>query len=196
MSISLVAASIAAAAIHFALGPEHVDDLGLLGAGFYLAGLLQLGWAGLAILASRARPGDDVRTGAARFLVPAGIGINVAILAAWLVSRVVGLPAGAHPWTPEAIGISDAITAVLEGGLLIGLLRASRPRPTTESTTAADRRPASDYPALVGAIPTLALILVAAVTAVATPHAHAGATHGAGGTDAGIEASEAQPHTH
>lgn len=187
MSIVLIAASVAAAVIHFALGPEHAAELGWLGAGFYAAGALQLGWAGLAVLATLRRGAPRPWTSA---LLPAGIGINVAILAAWVISRTVGLPAGDQPWTPEAIGISDAITAILEGAVVLGLVRERRGR-------AADLAPASvgptdGHPALLGAAPVLALILVAAVVAVGAPHAHAdGETH-----DAPSGAVEARPHGH
>ena len=185
MSITLAAASIAAAVIHFALGPEHVEELGWLGLGFYLAGLLQLGWVGLAV-AARARGASA--TAAARAVIPAGIAINGSILAAWVVSRTVGLPAGAEPWTPEAIGISDTITALLEGALILGLALAWRRRATGLAPSPAPGT--GGYPSLVGAAPILALILVATVTAVGTPHAHAeGADH-----DAGTMTQE--PHGH
>ena len=187
MPISLVAASVAAAAIHFVVGPEHVQELGLLGAGFYLAGVLQLAWAGLAVGAFRrqGRAWMSVR----RALGPAGIAINAAILGGWLVSRIVGLPAGEHPWTPEAIGMSDAVAAILEASLVLGLARATR-RPITDLAPATVPR-TGGYPSIVGAAPILALILVATIAAVGAPHAHAeGASH-----DASVMTLGHDPHT-
>ena len=119
-SLVLIAASTAAAIVHLALGPEHLEELGGLGLGFYAAGLLQLGWAVLASMA--VLPGRNGRWRLARAAVPAGIALNVALLLAWLISRTVGLPAGERPWTPEAFGLSDGITALLEAGIVIGLL--------------------------------------------------------------------------
>ncbi len=187
MPISLVAASIAAAAIHFLLGPEHVEELGWLGAGFYLAGVLQLAWAGLAVGAFRGE--GRAWTRVRRAILPAGIVINATILGAWLVSRIVGLPAGAHPWTPEAVGMSDAIAAILEASLVLGLARATR-RPVPDLGPSPGPR-THGYPSVVGAAPILALILVATVVAVGAPHAHADdASH-----DASVMTLGHEPHT-
>ncbi len=140
----------------------------------------------------RARPSEHLQ--ARRAIVSSGIAINLAILAAWLVSRSVGLPAGEHPWTPEAVGTSDAITAILEGGLLLGLLRIQRGRATAEPASSAGKRAAPGtgaYPSIVGAAPILALIVVAAIAAVGAPHAHAdGASH-----DSSVMTLEHEPHT-
>ena len=119
------ALSIGAGVIHFALGPEHVVELGPLGYGFYVSGALQVGWAAILALALLMPRGRDAKP-AFRKLVQAGIAINVAILAAWAISRVVGLPAGETPWTPEAIGRPDAIGGILEGVLTLGLLGSLR----------------------------------------------------------------------
>lgn len=119
------ALSIGAGVIHFALGPEHLDELGPLGYGFYLSGVLQVGWA-VALLARLLVPADRNREPVLRTLATSGIAINVAILAAWAFSRVVGLPAGEMPWTPEAIGRPDTITAIFEGALVLGLVGSLR----------------------------------------------------------------------
>ena|SRR5215210_8185083 len=178
MPLILIAASTAAAFVHFALGPEHLEELGTLGLGFYLAGMLQAAWALAAVVVWRGRePRPRVRT----TLGDIGIGLNAAVLVAWVVSRVVGLPAGADAWTPEPVGLSDSITALLEAGLVATLLvRRGR---STSSPAHAQPGPESliavpERPSLVGAAPMLALILVATVTAVGAPHAHAeGAAH-------------------
>ncbi len=180
------AASLGAAAIHFALGPHHVDELGALGLGFYLAGILQAGFAAL-LLAGR---GTDKRSD--RATVAAVIAVNVSILAAWVVSRTVGLPAGAEPWMPEAIGVADSISAALEvlvvasGAMLLRGAGSAIDRPPTRGL---HLRPAARFPAL-------ALIAVATAVAVLSPEGVAG--HGADGHPHGpTNAShETEPHDH
>jgi hypothetical protein len=119
------ALSIGAGVIHFALGPEHLEELGALGFGFYLSGALQVAWAA-ALGVLLVMPADRDRTRGLRAVAWSGIAINVTILAAWAFSRIVGLPAGETPWTPEAIGRPDSIAAVLEGGLVVGLAASLR----------------------------------------------------------------------
>ena len=113
-----VVASTGAGLIHLALGPEHLEELGVLGWGFYVAAALQLGWVAL-VVAARAVQRDRVTE--ARWLPAvaiAGIAMNVAILGAWVVSRTVGLPAGETPWVPEAVGRPDVVSAALEIGIV------------------------------------------------------------------------------
>lgn len=126
-----IAASIGAGLVHLALGPEHLEELGALGWGFYLAAALQLGWAAVAITAVLARGriaplADVARSGR---VAAAGITINAAILLAWGFARAFGLPAGEIPWVPEAIGPADSICAALEIVVIATLLL--RPSATT-----------------------------------------------------------------
>ena len=171
MTIS-VAASLAAAAIHFALGPHHVEELGALGLGFYLAGILQAGFA-VALVVGR----NTVR--APRAFVVAGTGVNATILAAWVVSRLVGLPAGPQPWTPEAIGVADSVSAALEvlivamGVVLLRRAPASAERP---------RESVRVQSFVLG--PAIALIAVATSFALLSPDGVAG--HGADGHGQGL----------
>jgi MFS family permease len=165
----LIAASLGAAIIHFAFGPEHLEELGALGLGFYISGALQVGWALLALVASRI----STRSWLTRAVVPTGIVLNVAILVAWAVSRTVGLPAGEQPWTPEPIGIADGICGLLEAGIVVGLLAyRSRwqhpvvPRPGRRTSTS-----------LLGLAAMVAVIAVATVTAVNAHEGHDGMEH-------------------
>ena len=114
------ALSIGAAAIHLALGPEHLEELGALGYGFYVSGALQLAWAAALAVLLIFPAGRDLTLGL-RAVAWSGIAINAVILAAWAFSRIYGLPAGETPWTPEAIGRTDTIAGLLEGVLLLGL---------------------------------------------------------------------------
>lgn len=125
------ALSIGAGVIHFALGPEHVGELGPLGFGFYLSGALQLGWAlvvGALLVGVQLLVRADVAPSrpAVHAVAVSGIVINLAILAAWVVSRVVGLPVGEMPWTPEAVGRPDAVAGTLEAVLVVGLVGSIR----------------------------------------------------------------------
>lgn len=101
-SVALLVAVLsgAAAGIHLAAGPDHVEALGDVGLGFYWAALFQAGFA-VAWLAA----------GPSRRLALLGVVGNGAILAAWLASRTVGLP---FLESPEPIGLADGICAALE----------------------------------------------------------------------------------
>ena len=98
----------AAAAIHLAAGPEHVEAVGDLGLGFYWAALTQGGFA-LAWLFT-ARP---------THLAWLGIALNAGLIGVWAWSRTIGV--GLLPDGPEPAGVADTITVLIEGAL-IGLL--------------------------------------------------------------------------
>lgn len=112
-AVAIVAGlSAAAAAIHLAAGPTHVVELGDLGLGFYGAAILQgafaIAWIG--------------GHGSMR-LAAAGIALNLSLIAAWAVSRTVGLPGTAGP---ESIGLADATAIALELALVAGLVARRR----------------------------------------------------------------------
>ncbi len=184
MWIAGAAASAGAGAIHLALGPEHVEQLGALGLGFFVAAGLQLAWAALAILRALSLGRHPPSRGVG-FLVPSGIAINVAILVAWAVSRSIGLPAGQLPWAPESIGLSDAVASVFEGSLVVGLVAWRRGwRPTLAVKSRA-------MP-LAGAA--LAIALISAGTVAASRPAGPAHTHGTERTD-GTEYSHGTEHS-
>ncbi|HUQ43297.1 MAG TPA: hypothetical protein VM451_02640 [Candidatus Limnocylindria bacterium] len=173
--IAAIAASAGAGIIHLALGPEHVDELGGLGLGFYLAAGLQLGWsiAVAVILTMRGASGAAWL----RSLALTGIAINGAIVAAWVISRTVGLPAGEMPWVPEAIGRPDGVSVLLQLALVVGLAAWLR-GPLAGAASARLR-----HPVLASA---LAVVLIGAGTAFGltgeghahVPSADMGAMHG------------------
>lgn len=111
-----LAASIGAGLIHFALGPEHLAELGTLGWGFYVAGVLQLGWAVAVLSAFAVESHRDRANGTRlpRIIGFAGVAMNLGILGAWVVSRTIGTPAGETPWVPESVGRADLISGALE----------------------------------------------------------------------------------
>ena len=74
--------SLGAAAIHLVAAPPHYTELGDLGAGFLVAGVFQAAWARAALTANTLRTAWI------------GVIVNLGIVAAWVVSRTVGLPVG------------------------------------------------------------------------------------------------------
>jgi hypothetical protein len=44
-----------------------------------------------------------------RVLVAGAIG-NALLIAVWAISRTVGVPFGAEPWSPEAVGVADLLS--------------------------------------------------------------------------------------
>lgn len=100
-----VGLSIGAATIHLVAGPEHVQELGGLGLGFYWAALFQL-FLAVALL----------RRPRSRSLAWLGIGGNVALIGAWAWSRTMGLPGVVGG--PEMIGVADGTTVLLQIALI------------------------------------------------------------------------------
>jgi hypothetical protein len=118
MPLAVVAAalSLGAAAIHFAVIQEHLDEGELVALFFLVVGWAQAMWA----IAFVMRPGD-----ALRMIGAAG---NALVVAIWLVSRTVGLPFGATPWQPESIGLADLFATGFELALCALLAVALVPR--------------------------------------------------------------------
>lgn len=172
--------SFGAAAIHLAAGGEHVEALGDLGLGFYWAAVFQAA-TGAALLSR------GVRT----WVTSVAIAGNLAILAAWGLSRSLGLPT--VPGGPESIGLADGVAATLQA-LLVGLLVVRR-RGVDANWVAGRSIPRLGPRLGVGlgtAVATIALSTVMAVGAVAAGHGHEGdvsgtdgaATHGHGASTA------------
>lgn len=103
-----VGLSLGAATIHLAAGPEHVQELGGLGLGFYWAALFQL----LLAVALLRRPRS-------RSFAWLGIGGNMALIGAWAWSRTMGLPG--EVGGPEMIGVADGTTVLLQIALIAAL---------------------------------------------------------------------------
>ncbi|VXC28331.1 hypothetical protein [Nocardioides sp. AX2bis] len=97
-----VVSSAAAAGVHAAMGPAHATESPLLGLLFVVAATAQLAWAGVALL----RPVTGPR---AASLAAAGLVLQGTVLAAWALSRTVGLPGLEGP---EPVGPWDAAAVV------------------------------------------------------------------------------------
>jgi hypothetical protein len=172
LAVMLAGLSLGAAVIHLVAAPPHYVELGDLGAGFLAAAVLQAAWA-RAIL-----KGASART------VAAGFAINAAILAAWLVSRMVGLPIGPMPSAAEQIGLPDAAASTFELLVIAGL---------TVRLLALDRRVGLQFPAArsvlaVTVVPVLGLVLL--TTSLATLAIGAGAEHGVPGVEHEMSGSQ------
>lgn len=128
--------------IHLAQVALHLDEGLVFGGFFVLVGALQLGGAVALVRARRPRW---------YWLGIAGSGATIAI---WLVSRSLGLPFGAEPGAPEAIGTADAAASLLEGITIVALLLWLR-----DATLGPGRLA---YPAAGGAIALMGLLWVGA----------------------------------
>jgi len=115
----LAVLSLGAAAIHFAVVPEHLAEWWAFGVFFGALGAFETLWAAALLV----RP--------SRLVIAIGIAANVATVLLWAVSRTVGLPIGPEPWMPEEIGVLDVAATSLElllvAGLAIGVGRSRRP---------------------------------------------------------------------
>ena len=109
-----------AAAIHFAVTPEHLAEFVPFGVFFLAVGSLQ------------ALIGVDLLVRPSRRLALGGAAANAALVALWLISRMYGLPIGPTPGTPEDVGFADVVCSAMEilSGLLLILAarRAIQPR--------------------------------------------------------------------
>lgn len=134
-SLVLAGLSAAAGGIHGGVWPQHRTEGWLVGSFFAAVAAFQIGWALLVIR----RP--------TRRLLAIGAVANAALISVWILSRTAGVPAGPHPWTPESIGVVDAITVGLEVALValcVALARgggvdrlAGRPTPASYVVAAA-----------------------------------------------------------
>lgn len=105
--LTLAALSLGAAAVHFAMTPQHASESIVHGVGFVVAGWAQVVVAGLLF----ARPGRRTLTWAAL--------VQLSLVAVWALSRTYGLPFGPQPWEPEAVGTADLITVAMEVGFVV-----------------------------------------------------------------------------
>lgn len=96
--------------IHLAQIAVHVSEGLAFAAFFAIVGALQVAAAAALVRARRPR------------WYWLGIAGSAATIATWLVSRSLGLPFGAEPGSPEAIGTADATASLLEGITIIALL--------------------------------------------------------------------------
>jgi hypothetical protein len=103
-----------AAGVHGTLLPSHARESALLGFGFGVAAAFQLSAAVLVLTRPTVRLLSLVAVGSAL------------MIAAWALSRTVGLPLPPSEWTPEPLGFVDVLTSLFEAsaiGLALALAR-------------------------------------------------------------------------
>jgi hypothetical protein len=177
--VVLAALLAGAAGTHFAMAPSHAGEWLAEGIGFAL-----VGWAqALLAIAVVLRPTRKVLT--------AGIVLNLAVLAAYVVSRTSGFPFGPESGQSETVGFVDGLTAGLEIAF-VALAAVALARPTQRTWS---WRP---VPVAAG----VAVLAVVGLTsgALASPsargHAHGGEDEAAAGHGHGDEAAAAAPADH
>lgn len=124
--------SLAAGGIHGLVSPEHFSEWWAYGLFFAAAALAQVVF-GLLVLTRGVNQEGGLQWSDVRGKVfLAGIVGNLLIMALWLVTRTVGVPAGPAAGEVEDVGGLDAVSKVLEAALvavLAGLWWAGRPTP-------------------------------------------------------------------
>lgn len=105
----LASFSAGAGLVHVVMAPSHLATSAVEGGGFLVAAWLQLALA----VALVVRP--------SRRVLVAAIAVNAGLVALWALSRIGGLPFGAHAHHPEAVSFVDGTCVAFEL-LLVGLL--------------------------------------------------------------------------
>jgi hypothetical protein len=154
--IVLAIASLATAAIHFAVMRDHFAEYFWFGVFFSVIAWLQALWAlGAVALPTRA-------------LLWAGAIGNGVVVVVWFVSRTAGLPIGPEPGVAEAASFIDVLSTVLEVVIVIGCVALVKTGPT---------RLVSGTSGIV-AISIIVLIVVTATTAAIAVQEHSHAMQG------------------
>ncbi|MGH9025588.1 MAG: hypothetical protein ACRDWD_05635 [Acidimicrobiia bacterium] len=158
--------SFAAGAIHLVMAPSHAGESTVEGAGFMIAGWLQIALAVLLL------------TQPSRLILRVSVGLNFGLIALWAVSRTYGLPFGAHAWHPEMVSSVDLTCVAIEGALLLvsmGLLTRPNFARSLDSSVL-----------LTGVIVPIGVIaLVSGVLLSPGARSHASGSHGDHGSAAG-----------
>jgi hypothetical protein len=110
LRISLAFLSVAAALVHFAVIEQHFTEYWLYGAFFVAVGLFELIWALLVMAAP------------SPLLYWASIVVNTLTIAAYVITRTVGLLVGPSAHETEKIGFGDLTATAFEAVLVVGSL--------------------------------------------------------------------------
>lgn len=144
----LGALSFGAAAVHFAVSPDHFAEWLPFGVAFACLAWFQVLWAAAYLVRPSSR------------LARTAIVVNAAVVVVWAWSRTIGLPIGPEPGSTEAVGFADVLSSGLETLVVLGLLAAGTPLAARLA-----RRPAGRDAAVVVVV---GLVIVATVAAMAT----------------------------
>lgn len=152
-----------AGATHFAMAPSHASAGILEPLGFAAAGWFQFAVAAAVVARRATRP-----------VLLAAVAGNLALIGLWAWSRLVGLPVGAHPFEPEAVGNIDVLVVGLQvAAIVVALVMLASPGLLRLTPVAGG----------VAAVAVLGLATAAVVSPEAAEHGHGGDGHGHG-TDA------------
>ena len=110
LRISLALLSVEAALVHFAVIEQHFTVYWLYGAFFVAVGLFELVWALLVMAVP------------SRLLFWAGVVVNTMTIAAYVITRTIGLLIGPAAHETERIGFGDLTATAFEAVLVIGSL--------------------------------------------------------------------------
>lgn len=101
--------SAAAAGVHAAMGPSHLEHSTLFGTFFVVAALVQISWAAALVL------------GSSRHLLLLGAAVNTAFIGLWAVTRTLGLPVVMPQ--PESVGPWDVTCVAWQVVVVVACLR-------------------------------------------------------------------------
>jgi hypothetical protein len=107
----LAGGALFAGTVHAGLCPAHFQESVVFGVFFVVVATLQLVWAGLILV----RPSR-------RLLLAGAIG-DLLTVGVWGWSRTLGIPFGPSPWHPEAVGLGDVFTGLVEVAVAVGVFR-------------------------------------------------------------------------
>ena len=145
-----------AAAIHYAVSADHLEEWWAFGVFFAAMGVAQLLWAALLV----ASP--------SHLLVRVGVFGNAAIVALWIVTRTAGTLIGPDGHTPESVGVADSVATAFELGVVFAGLWLARGIRSNRGTA---RRVAWTLGGLTWALTAFALLSVLGVAAGLIPPA-------------------------
>ena len=111
MSIAAASFSAGAAAIHYAVIADHLEEWWAFGVFFAAIGVAQLLWAARVV----ASP--------SRLMIWLGVFGNAAVVALWIVTRTAGSPIGPDAGMAESVGVADSVATAFEVGVIVAGVR-------------------------------------------------------------------------
>jgi hypothetical protein len=159
-------ASLGAGLIHIAAVREHLAQSSFLGVWLAVVGIAQVGWALLAL--SRDRVPAPRATAV----------FTLGFIAAWAMSRTVGLSLNPLSAVPEPVGVADVLCVVLEatviGCIHVAMSRSARIPVSDQRRSTTTARGLALLAAGALAVSALATPAMAATTAGEHAHSHHG----------------------
>jgi diguanylate cyclase (GGDEF)-like protein/PAS domain S-box-containing protein len=103
--------SLLAGLVHLSVCPEHFKEATSFGIFFAFVATMQVAYAAIVLR----RP--------TRLVLLSGALGNFLIIGVWTMSRIVGVPGGPTPWTPERVGVTDVFACIVELVVVIGAVK-------------------------------------------------------------------------